>query len=272
MFSPMICWLSVNRHNVDQKVNMFSPDICWLSVNKHNADQSSTCFLLRFAGYLSTDTMLAKKLTCFLLRFVSYLSTDTMLAITLACFLLRFAGYLSTDTMLAKKFNMFSHKFYGTDDVVYNGWWDFAMAIFVAALKGVSSGHNQYSDITMSATAFQITGVSIVCPTDCSGASKLRATGLCEWNPPVTSGFPLKTSKTRKMLSYDDVIMIQRKFPLAKKTYFQRVLCRVLSWPEEVLTAHTSPRRRTRWQPSWIRYRHSPEMVAWNIMYSTDDI
>ena len=50
-----------------------------------------------------------------------------------------------------------------------------------------------YSDVTMSAMAFQITGVSIVCSTVCSGidkkTSKHRVTGLCEGNPPVTGGF-----------------------------------------------------------------------------------
>ena len=48
----------------------------------------------------------------------------------------------------------------------------------------------------MSAMASQIAGVSIVCLTVGSGAdekktSKLRVTGLCEGNPPMTDGFPL---------------------------------------------------------------------------------
>ena len=34
---------------------------------------------------------------------------------------------------------------------------------------------------------------------------KLRLTGLCEWNPPVTGGFPHKGPVTQKM--FDDVIM-----------------------------------------------------------------
>ena len=36
---------------------------------------------------------------------------------------------------------------------------------------------------------------------------KLCATGLCEGNPPVTGGFPSQRSISRKMLSFDDVIM-----------------------------------------------------------------
>ena len=52
-----------------------------------------------------------------------------------------------------------------------------------------------YSDFTMRVMAFQITGVPIVCPTIYSGTdqkktSKLRVTGLCEGNPPVTGEFP----------------------------------------------------------------------------------
>ena len=54
-----------------------------------------------------------------------------------------------------------------------------------------------YSDVMMSAMASQITGVSIVYSTVCSGAdqrktSKRRVTVLCEVNSPVTAGFPLR--------------------------------------------------------------------------------
>ena len=37
--------------------------------------------------------------------------------------------------------------------------------------------------------------------------SKLRATGLCEGNPPVTGGFPSQRASNRKMFPFDDVIM-----------------------------------------------------------------
>ena len=60
---------------------------------------------------------------------------------------------------------------------------------------------SHYSDVIMSAIASQVTGVSIVCSTLGSGAdrwkkSKLRVTGLCEGNSPVTGEFP--TQKTSK--------------------------------------------------------------------------
>ena len=48
-----------------------------------------------------------------------------------------------------------------------------------------------HSDVIMSAIASQITGVSIVYSTVCSKkTSKLRVTGLCEGNSPVTGEFP----------------------------------------------------------------------------------
>ena len=64
---------------------------------------------------------------------------------------------------------------------------------------------NHYSDVIMSAMSSQIIGVSIVCLVVCSGfrhrlkkISKLRVTGLCEGNPPVTAGFPYKGPVQRK--------------------------------------------------------------------------
>ena len=64
----------------------------------------------------------------------------------------------------------------------------------------------------MSAMASQITGISIFCSIVCSGADqkktqKLRVTGLCEGNPPVTGGFPHKGQVKWKMFPFDDVIM-----------------------------------------------------------------
>ena len=66
-----------------------------------------------------------------------------------------------------------------------------------------------YSDVTMSAIVSQITSVSIVCSTVCSGAdqkaSKLRITGFHKGNSPVNS--PHKAPVTRKMFLFDDIIM-----------------------------------------------------------------
>ena len=57
----------------------------------------------------------------------------------------------------------------------------------------------------MSAMASQITSVSILCSTVCSGANKktpkLRVTGLCEGNPPVTGGFPSQSASNAENAS-----------------------------------------------------------------------
>ena len=46
---------------------------------------------------------------------------------------------------------------------------------------------------------------------------KLRVTGLCEGNPPVTGGFPSQSSVTRKKLPFDDIIVIRwihKRYPI----------------------------------------------------------
>ena len=67
----------------------------------------------------------------------------------------------------------------------------------------------------MSAMASQITGVTIVYWTVCSGAhqrkSKLRVTGLCEGNSPVTGEFPAQKASNAENISiwwrhHDDVL------------------------------------------------------------------
>ena len=60
--------------------------------------------------------------------------------------------------------------------------------------EAVNEG-NHYSDIIMSAVASQTAGVSTVCSSVCSGTdkkktSKLRVTGFCEENSPVTGELP----------------------------------------------------------------------------------
>ena len=81
-------------------------------------------------------------------------------------------------------------------------------ATIMAATVNYSFQH--YNDVIMSAMASQITGVSTVCSTAVlvvDEKAKLRVTGLCEGNPPVTCGFPHKGPVTRKMFPFDDIIM-----------------------------------------------------------------
>ena len=75
------------------------------------------------------------------------------------------------------------------------------------SLLNVFSVEYHYNDVIMSAMASQITGVSIVCPNVCSGSektSKLRVTGLCAGNSPVTG--ENKRPVTRKIFPFEDVI------------------------------------------------------------------
>ena len=63
--------------------------------------------------------------------------------------------------------------------------------------------------------ASQITSFTIVYSTVYSGRSKktkLRVTGLCTVNSPVTGEFPPKWSVKRKMFPFDDVIMSRFEF------------------------------------------------------------
>ena len=66
---------------------------------------------------------------------------------------------------------------------------------FLARLSAISKQSTHYNDVKMGAMAAQITCVSIVYSTVCfrrrsKGTSKLRDTGLCERNSPVTGEFP----------------------------------------------------------------------------------
>ena len=71
-----------------------------------------------------------------------------------------------------------------------------------------------YSDVILSALAFQITGVAIVCSTACSGRSKKtskpRVTGLCAGNSPVTGEFPAQKASNAENVS----IWWRHHFPL----------------------------------------------------------
>ena len=63
-----------------------------------------------------------------------------------------------------------------------------------------------YHDVIMSAMVSHITDVSVVYSTDCSGVdqsktSKLRVTGLCEGNSPVTGEFPAQRASDMENVS-----------------------------------------------------------------------
>ena len=79
---------------------------------------------------------------------------------------------------------------------------------------------HHYNDVIMGRMASQINSLTIVYSTVYSGArlfrrrsmktSKLRVTGLCAWNSPVTGESPHKWSVTWTMFPFDDVIMFTK--------------------------------------------------------------
>ena len=87
-----------------------------------------------------------------------------------------------------------------------------------------------YNDVIMSTMASQITSLTVVFSTVYSRrrskkTSKLRVTGLCAENSPVTGEFPAQRPVTRKMFPFDDVIMILNdtltRIPLLPLTIMQ---------------------------------------------------
>ena len=69
-----------------------------------------------------------------------------------------------------------------------------------------------YNDVIMATIASQITSLTIVYSTVYSGAdqktSKLRVTGLCDGNSPLTGEFPAQRASNAENVSIDDVIML----------------------------------------------------------------
>ena len=93
----------------------------------------------------------------------------------------------------------------------------------------------------MSVVASQITGVSIAFSTFCSGAdqrkhqSKLRATGLCVWNSPVTDDFPAQRASKAENGSiwwrHHDLLLIRtRLYVFAGTHQSDELLKKRLQW------------------------------------------
>ena len=64
-----------------------------------------------------------------------------------------------------------------------------------------------YSNVKMREVASQITGISIVSSIVCSGVDQRKHQSICEGKLSVTVDFHQKGTVTRKMFSFDDVIM-----------------------------------------------------------------
>ena len=81
-------------------------------------------------------------------------------------------------------------------------WLKLVMAIRIIKVTSLNLEH--YSDVIMSMMASQITSLSIVYSTLCSGpkkTSKLHVTGLCEVNSPVTGEFPAQRASNVENVS-----------------------------------------------------------------------
>ena len=90
-----------------------------------------------------------------------------------------------------------------------------------------------YSDVIMSTIASQITGVSMVCSTvffrrRLKTTSKLHVTGLCEWNPPVTGGFPSQRASNEPKCFY----LMASYFAMNTPTHPLQLCCITFSIPQ----------------------------------------
>ena len=75
----------------------------------------------------------------------------------------------------------------------------------------------------MGATASQITGVSIVYSTVCSGADKKKTAKLCVTGYFCEGNSPIIGPVTRKMFPFDDVIVCQVTFRLLESKLYNNL-------------------------------------------------
>ena len=108
---------------------------------------------------------------------------------------------------------MYRHSPSVTDITIYmillvNSRWPFTYFCATSLFPNIYSLHTfgclHCSDVTMSAMVSQITGVSIVCSTVCSGADqrKHQSSALVAFvNPPLTDGVPSQRASNAKNVS-----------------------------------------------------------------------
>ena len=96
-----------------------------------------------------------------------------------------------------------------------------------------------YDDVIMGAMASEITGFTIVYSTVYSRrrskkTSKLRVTGLCEKNSPVTGEFPSQRASNAEKFPFDDVIMHLQNFKAIRLFLIQISWTRLDTWRWDV--------------------------------------
>ena len=114
------------------------------------------------------------------------------------------------------------------DNFSYRHWKIRATGKSVYCIRNHDKRHpaiSRYNDAIMSEMASQIIGVSIVCSTGppSKKTSKLRVTGLCKGNPPVTGGFP-----SQRPSNAEDVSICRRDHDLTALMEMNKYICQTL--------------------------------------------
>ena len=121
----------------------------------------------------------------------------------------------------------------------------FVHILFISRTDMTCENCVYYSDVIMSASASQITGVSTVCTAVCSSAdkktSKPRVTGLCVRNSQVTGEFPAQKASNeeniciwwrhhvKRLVNFPHLIIIRLKLTTMDVIFvFNRQNCRKL--------------------------------------------
>ena len=110
--------------------------------------------------------------------------------------------------------------------------------------------------------------------------SKLRVTGLCEGNPPVTDGFPSQRGSNAEMFPFDDVILGARlsagTMPKFNNFLWMLMIPYNLCWPDDFGTqAHLERKFITKAQyiypfdqMAWLHPQHSVHItLLWYSRY-----
>ena len=136
--------------------------------------------------------------------------------------------------------------------------------------KHHASHEIHYIDVIRSAMASQITSLPILLPTRLFGrrskkAFKLRVTGLCVGNSPVTGEYPAQRASNAEMFLFDDVIIYAQVFVVL---CFGLVI--LLHWMD-LRNFHLCRRQFCHchgWQnPDYIVYIELSECLKWKITY-----
>ena len=89
--------------------------------------------------------------------------------------------------------------------------------------------------------------------------SKLRVTGLCAGNSPVTGDFPAQRPVTRKMFPVDDVIMVSGRIDKSRTPFCQQA-CKHLLTGNYMLASHKHRRKLSKY--GLVKFWWATELLA----------